>query len=574
VGLTYGTNESTSSEEILTTKRYQHHSKYFNDRFSKVMIELPKIKRVRQLRIFETVHNPFPLLCGKNGRASSGQDFMGSVLKVSHYVGSVESWLERGFGNGTDIREQNIREWKQRDLQGAPYIDQPDTRMGSWYEKFEAKVGKDGTEKLLLQPIQERIEYVRSTIQLRQKMTNQGPGDDSNSKGSEHLGEWEMNDNIEMKLPDNRRNMMDPTDRPHIDSKTRSLLDIKPFFHGKEAVSKSGVITAVTQMTAGTAKLQRLQDLASRWSDDGGYISVAIYVPDEEAANSTSKSLQTYFQQNSVLFKRTIVQLVIDERPKGRSPHEYPVNIMRNIAMDSAPTDHIIYIDVDFIPSVGAHSHLVKQFSLMVASTSKKKMALIVPAFERKLSKYEDESSSIESFLLPPQKSDLLHLITSMGSNNTIVPFHMESFPAGHGPTEYHRWFKATEPYKVEYAYGFEPYFVIDKKNTPPFWEYFRGRHLDKISWVGELFLAGHAFHVDPSCFLIHINHNYFKDRRTRTRKHEKEATQEFEVRFNNGYLRETYGRILEKNRRTRKNLKKMTQELEKNRGKSKPKQG
>jgi hypothetical protein len=173
VGLTYGTNESTSSDgkktEILMTKRYQHHSTYFSDRFSKVMIELPKIKQDTHLRQIETIHNPFPNMCGRNGRASSGQDFIGSVLKVSHYVGSVESWLERGFGNGTSIRNQDIGEWRKRDVEGAPYNDQLDTRMGSWFEKFEAKVGKDSAEKLLLQPIQERIEYVRSMLQLRKE---------------------------------------------------------------------------------------------------------------------------------------------------------------------------------------------------------------------------------------------------------------------------------------------------------------------------------------------------------------------------------------------------------------------
>eukprot|EP00985_Skeletonema_marinoi_P027752 scaffold23291_cov166-Skeletonema_marinoi.AAC.2 len=47
--------------------------------------------------------------------------------------------------------------------------------MSTWYEKFEAKVGKDGADKLLLHPIQERIEYVRSKLQLGQNMTDQGP---------------------------------------------------------------------------------------------------------------------------------------------------------------------------------------------------------------------------------------------------------------------------------------------------------------------------------------------------------------------------------------------------------------
>eukprot|EP00985_Skeletonema_marinoi_P031808 scaffold37813_cov201-Skeletonema_marinoi.AAC.2 len=101
------------------TKRYQQHSKFFNDAFSKVMIELPKIKEDRnELGLIGDIHNPFPRLCGWNGKHSSGQDFMGSVLKVSHYVGSIESWLERGFGNGTNIRKQDIREWKKRNLRG------------------------------------------------------------------------------------------------------------------------------------------------------------------------------------------------------------------------------------------------------------------------------------------------------------------------------------------------------------------------------------------------------------------------------------------------------------------------
>ena len=355
-----------------------------------------------------------------------------------------------------------------------------------------------------------------------------------------------------------RRLLINPSDLagmyPHIDRKTRSLLDTKPFFRGKEVANRSDGITAVTQISADTVKLQRLKDLASRWSandDDGGYISVAIYMPDDVAANNTSKRLQTYFQENSALFKRTVVQLVIDERPKedtdksnGPSPNEYPVNILRNYAVDGAPTKHIMYIDVDFIPSVGAHSHLLKQFSLM--DTSEKKMALILPAFERNLSKDEDESSAIESFLLPPQKSDLLPHVTGSGSDNIIAPFHVRNFPEGHGPTEYHRWYTAIEPYEVKYAYKFEPYFVINKDDVPPFWEFFQGRRYNKWSWVGELSLAGYAFHVDPSCFLIHINHKYDVNDRKNKRRHNKKTNQEFE-RFNSGCIRETYGRILEK---------------------------
>jgi len=356
-----------------------------------------------------------------------------------------------------------------------------------------------------------------------------------------------------------------PLPDPHFDHKTRSFLEIKPLFCAEDAEktlatasSKSGAITAVTQITAD--KLQRLEDLASRWIDDGGYISVAIYAPDEVTANNISDKFRLYFEDNSDLFKRMVAQLVVDKRPKGdyknksglRSPHEYPVNILRNIALEEAPTDHIMYVDVDFIPSVGAHSHLVQQLSLMDVSMKKEKMVLILPAFERKLSKLETESSSsssssMESFHLPSNKEELLPFVTGVDVNNIIAPFHLEEFPPGHGPTQFPKWYTATETYQVDYDYQFEPYFVINKVDMPLFWEYFRGRYCNKFSWVGELFLAGYSFYVNPSSFLIHINHEYsHSPGDSETTNHYDKMYQEFDERFNNGYLREKYGRIFE----------------------------
>lgn len=205
-----------------------------------------------------------------------------------------------------------------------------------------------------------------------------------------------------------------------------------------------------------------------------------------------------------------------------------------------------------FIPSVGAHSHLVQQLSLMDVSMKKEKMALILPAFERKLSKLETDSfsssSSMKSFHVPLNKEELLPFVTGVDFNNIIAPFHLEEFPPGHGPTQFPKWFTATETYQVDYDYQFEPYFVINKVDMMPlFWEYFRGRFFNKFSWVGELFLAGYSFYVDPSSFLIHINHDYsHSPGDSETTNHHDKMYQEFDERFNNGYLREKYGRILE----------------------------
>ncbi len=41
----------------------------------------------------------------------------------------------------------------------------------------------------------------------------------------------------------------------------------------------------------------------------------------------------------------------------------YPVNVMRNVALNNAPTDLVYLADVDFVPTMGAHDTL-KNYSV------------------------------------------------------------------------------------------------------------------------------------------------------------------------------------------------------------------
>ena len=314
----------------------------------------------------------------------------------------------------------------------------------------------------------------------------------------------------------------------HFDSKTRSLLKIKTIFRGekvlslatssgadndKDEVSTSTTITAVTQMNVNPTKLQRLIDLATRWE---GCISVAIYVGVDDDSFAL---LQNYFEEHSNLFARAVVQLVSDYRPteaegssgRGGPTNLYPINILRNIAIEYAPTDRIALLDVDFIPSARAHSALVKHLSL---APSNEKSVLILPAFERSISnkdEHENELLSIKALHVPETKSDLIADINEgIGSDEgKISPFHVDIFPQGHEATNYDKWYQATEPYHVDYSARFEPYFVIHKKEMPPFWDFFQGFGQNKWSWVAELSAAGWTFNVAPDCFVVHINHDY-----------------------------------------------------------------
>ena len=161
VGLMYGTKVAEQNkQEILLTRKYQNHQKYVSDAFSKVFLDLSKIK-LEHLSKVETIHNPFPYVCGKNGRYSSGQDYISSVFRISHYVGSLEAWMERGGGEGEFRGAQDIVSWEAKNIKFSPYEDQLDPSMAYWLDAFRFKVGEDGMKKLLLKPIQTQIHYVR-----------------------------------------------------------------------------------------------------------------------------------------------------------------------------------------------------------------------------------------------------------------------------------------------------------------------------------------------------------------------------------------------------------------------------
>lgn len=343
----------------------------------------------------------------------------------------------------------------------------------------------------------------------------------------------------------------------HVDSETRSSLDIKPFFRGEQtarrglgstARASAGdgllAITAVVQISFHPTKLQRLLDLASRWKD--GYISVIVYVCDEESP-SVLEHLESYVREHASLFEKTVIQIVTDRRPKAS--RQYPINILRNMGVENAPTDHVIVLDVDLVPNVGAYADLVKHLSLN--TVSREKTALILPSFERSLAKDEDESSPIEAFHIPDTKSDLIpHIVMPKNGDDDIndgsvaegkiSPFHVEIFRQGHGPTKFEKWITTLNQYQVEYAPFFEPYFVVNKQNgLPPFWEYFQGYGFNKYSWVAELHAAGWKFIVAPNSFLVHIDHDYSTNKSSRTIRDK--MAEEFVLGFV-PYIKKEYG--------------------------------
>lgn len=58
----------------------------------------------------------------------------------------------------------------------------------------------------------------------------------------------------------------------------------------------------------------------------------------------------------------------------------------------------------------------------------------------------------------------------------------------GHNCTDYAKWFKADQPYDVEYHDGYEPWFIIDRFRNPWYDVSFRGYGWNKVSHVINIY--------------------------------------------------------------------------------------
>lgn len=108
---------------------------------------------------------------------------------------------------------------------------------------------------------------------------------------------------------------------------------------------------------------------------------------------------------------------------------------------------------------------------------------------------------------LPKSKSEL----AVQFKNGRLIVFH-DYFKAGHGPTNYPKWFskEGDEPYEVKYRYDYEPYVVVGKGVhglLPRFNGKLKGFGFNKSSWCLELHDAGYVYTVLPDAFLVHIWH-------------------------------------------------------------------
>lgn len=246
-----------------------------------------------------------------------------------------------------------------------------------------------------------------------------------------------------------------------------------PFFLGKKFTSSNSV-TLISQLSID--RLQMLEPICRHWR---GPMSISVYASDVDAIKLTN-----YFNTYTCFRHRNNIAIHV-VYTDGRF---YPVNYLRNVALEHMVTKYAFLVDIDFLPMVDLYDYLVEAVRVLGAE----KRALIIPAFESYLYKPD----------FPQNKTLLLHML----EKQSLRPFRYQEWANGHEPTNYEHWKTASVPYRIKWAPDFEPYMVLSRP-FPTYDNRFVGFGWNKVSHIMELHHAGYEFVVLPDAFIIHMPH-------------------------------------------------------------------
>lgn len=204
-------------------------------------------------------------------------------------------------------------------------------------------------------------------------------------------------------------------------------------------------------------RVHNLDVLLERWT---GPVSVCIYSSD---INGDLKKIAKWKDR-------------IDFHFSPQTQGLYPVNTLRNVALDNARTDFVFLADIDFMPNVGSHEYLLKLIHDF-PPFKKNKAILIAPAFMH----YHGSEE------IPKTKTELLRRM-KLGEIDMV---HRDPGRlAAHNATNYPRWAEESEPFRITYKFPYEPYFMAPK-GVPRYDVTFVGYGNDKTEQTFELNEAG-----------------------------------------------------------------------------------
>eukprot|EP00048_Salpingoeca_helianthica_P017769 m.238925 g.238925 ORF g.238925 m.238925 type:complete len:819 (+) comp22140_c0_seq1:48-2504(+) len=234
----------------------------------------------------------------------------------------------------------------------------------------------------------------------------------------------------------------------------------------------------------------------------------------------------------------------------GASSPQMPINALRNIAVDYAPTNYVFPLDMDFIPSRRLYAKLRRTYLPLLSHVDR--VAVVLPHWET-LKCQTPPTPSTSSALakeLPLSFAELdaqvragraqpFHVRTDMiipatyvgavdvapgcatGTDNWLVGIQASNYP---------RWYRSSLsqreglvplplPVRPQMLRNYEPFVLVrrvdpDGTLLPRYQEEFVGRYKNKVAWITTLRTHRYQFHIMLSEFVLHMPHEV-KDQTT-----------------------------------------------------------
>lgn len=214
-------------------------------------------------------------------------------------------------------------------------------------------------------------------------------------------------------------------------------------------------ITLVTQVS-----IDRLYSaLGNQCANWGGVISAAVYVPLVDLAVVSSdrrlsgaplsapiKIIDDFFNKQEKEGRcKMDIMYIYEELESTEQVGLYPVNALRNRALQLASTELVLLLDADFVPNTQICEDLADpgQYELIRRATANHQ-AIVLPALEVMVQGEEGQRLAVKA-------AEDKENVRRMMRNDRLQGFHMDGFVNGHRATDFERWMDANVAYQVNY---------------------------------------------------------------------------------------------------------------------------
>jgi hypothetical protein len=299
-------------------------------------------------------------------------------------------------------------------------------------------------------------------------------------------------------------------------------------------------ISIVTQLSID--RLDRLKYLSENWCNQAIIAAVLDEdrsITDENgyrAGGGKSKNMLSHLEKE--VFGCYLKTILVRRSDKGTNS-AYPINALRNIALEAATTEFVFLLDVDCVPCANGIQALVgspEKLNSLRSMCTDQKCAVVVPCFELV---YESKDTLTRPALsyndVMTSYNDSYNNISVEDSGPFMRPFMIDRFARGHQATNFayllQLWKKECDTrssgdditnnnapsnickyYPIQYEEGFEPYVIVTRAYVPPYDERFTGYGRNKAIHLYHLHKLGIQFYVASNVCVIHLPHSPTSD--------------------------------------------------------------